>query len=119
MAKGWTVLKTVNDVNFIQTREDKIRNGKRFAKMVKKAEDAKLKDVNKDIERLKKESEDLYWTKFNEEEKLLAAYKEKKVKSKTAIKQAKKIIKDRAEAEKKKTDKKVDEAAATNVEQTV
>ena len=102
MAKGWTVLETVNDRKNPITEEQKKRNRKNFAKAIKNAEDARLKDVDKDLERLKKEGEDLYWTRFNEEEKLLDAYKNKKVKSKEAIKRAKKLIKDRAEAEKKK-----------------
>ena len=102
MAKGWSVLKTVNDVDFTETREDRIRKNKQFARAVKKAEDATLKDPEQDVKRLKKEGEDLYYARVNREEALLDAYKRKVVKSKTAIKEAKRIIKERTEAEKKK-----------------
>ena len=102
MAKGWSVVPTINDVNFTRTKEDKKRSNKRFAKAIKKAEDARLKDPEQDIKRLKKEGEDLYWKKREKEDRLIDAYNKKLLKSKTVIKEAKKIIKDRADAEKKK-----------------
>ena len=105
MAKGWTVLKTVNDENCITTREEKIKRNKNFAKMVKKAEGAVLKDPEQDIKRLKKEGEDLYLAKVGRENQLVEAYNEKRLKSKTAIKEAKRIAKERADAEKKKKEK--------------
>lgn len=118
MAKGWIIVPTRNDINFAETKEEKLRKYKRFAKAIKKAEDAILKDPKQDIERLKKEGEKFYWKKREEEDRLVDAYNKKLLKSKTAIKEAKRIAKERADAEKKKSDKKVDEAAATTVEQT-
>ena len=109
MAKGWTVLKTVNDSNYITTREDRIKSNKRFSKMVAQAEAAVLKDPEQDIKRIKKEGEDLYFAKVGREDQLVEAYKEKRLKSKATIKEAKRIIKERAEAEKRKKEK---EAAA-------
>ena len=102
MAKGWTVLKTVNDSNYITTREDRIKSNKRFSKMVAQAEAAVLKDPEQDIKRIKKEGEDLYLTRMVREDQLVEAYKEKRLKSKATIKEAKRIIKERAEAEKRK-----------------
>ena len=115
MASGFTVKEIMEGFNKLPsiTREESKRKNKRFAKAIKDAESARLKDPKQDIERLKKESENLYFTKVNEEEKLLDAYKRKVVKSKTAVKEAKRIIKERAEAEKKK--KAVAEKTESNV----
>lgn len=118
MAKGWSVVPTVNDIKFARTKEEKKRSNKRFAKAIKNAEAAILKDPKQDLERLKKEGEQLYWKKREEEDRLIDAYNKKLLKSKTAIKEVKRIIKERANTEKKNSDKKVDEAAATTVEQT-
>lgn len=110
MAKGWTVLQTVNSNNYIpNSNAEKIRNNKKFNTMIKKAENAILKDPEQDIKRIKKEGEDLYLAKVGREDQLIEAYKEKRLKSKAIIKEAKRIIKERAEAEKKKKEK---EAAA-------
>jgi len=107
MASGFTVKEIMEGFNKFPsiTREESKRKNKRFAKAIKNAEGARLKDPKQDIERLKKESENLYFTKVNEEEKLLDAYKRKVVKSKTAVKEAKRIIKERADAEKRKQEK--------------
>ena len=98
MAKGWTVLKTVNDVEF--TKEEKQKTNKRFSKMVKQAENEKLKDIEKDVERLKKEGEDLFAKRVAEEDAIVAAYNDKRLKSKALIKKAKKIIQNKKKAEK-------------------
>jgi hypothetical protein len=55
---------------------------------------------------LKRSSEVAYATKMNEEEKLLQAFNDKKVKSKAAIKQALRIKRERAAAEKKAQEQK-------------
>lgn len=51
-------------------------------------------------EDLKKESEDLYYQRRREDEKLLDAYNRKAVKSKAAIRRAEALIKARNEAKK-------------------
>lgn len=102
MAKGWSVVELAHNIYIPETKEEKKRKNKRFAKAIKAAENATLKDPKQDIERLKKEGEDLYYAKVNEEEKLLDAYKRKVVKSEVAIDKAHKILKERAAAEKKR-----------------
>lgn len=53
---------------------------------------------SKSIDELKKEGENLYAKKMAKEDSLLEAYKEKKLKSKALIREAKKIKAQRAKA---------------------
>jgi hypothetical protein len=100
VAKGWVELPRKTELEKI-SREKKLKKDRMFQKAAKVIDKKRLKDIDKDIERMKKDSEDLYFKKKAEEDKLVDAFNDKKVKSKTAIKEAKKIIKERAEAEKK------------------
>ena len=85
MAIGWTTIPTVND----RPKEEKT---------YRLEKDPCRKVVTKDFLGLKKEGEDLYEQAVLEEEKLLTAFKEKKVKSKAAIRKAKSILSKREKA---------------------
>ena len=63
---------------------------------------------SKTLEELKKEGDELFATKQAQDASLLAAYKEKRLKSKEAIKQAKALLKteEKAAAKKAKTSEK-------------
>jgi len=102
MAKGWVELPRKAGTGTDKlTRETKLKKDRAFQKAAKMADKNRLKDIEKDIERMKRNSEDLYFKRKAEEDKLVDAFNDKKVKSKTAIKEAKKIIAERASAEKK------------------
>lgn len=62
--------------------------------------------VRKSEDELKKESETLFNKRIAEEDKLIEAYKAKKVKSKTAMRKARAIIANREAAAKKAREKK-------------
>lgn len=96
MAKGWVTLETVND----RPKETKTHRIKK---------DICRKVEKKTLEQLKKEGDELAEIAKFEEEKLLEAFKAKRVKSKEAIKKAKSII---AAREKKEKKQKVEEVTA-------
>jgi len=103
MAKGWSVVKTVNDVEVKpKTYAEKYRDNRSFQKTMAKTKTLSAED-------LKKESAELYEIKVWQEENLVAAYNDKRIKSKNLAKKARKLI-----ADKKKTSNK----AATEEEQT-
>lgn len=96
MAKGWKNFATINGEEIID-RKTRVRNDKGFENLIKNTKTMSVKE-------LKDEAETLYLQKTWEEDKLITNYNEKKLKSKEAIKQAKKIIKFRAK-EKENTPK--------------
>lgn len=95
MAKEWTSIKTVNSVPAIKeskiSRNDRMRS---FDNLIHNTKPLSAIDMQK-------QSEKFYTQTRAEEDKLLAAFEEKKVKSKEAIKRALRIKKERA-AEKHK-----------------
>lgn len=98
MAKNWTTIYTNADETKV-TKEEITRRMHRFDNTIKS-----MKSPTYD--ELKRSSEIAYAVKLNEEEKLLQAFSEKKVKSKAAIKQALRIKRERAAAEKKEQEQK-------------
>jgi len=94
MAKNWTLIYTNADTT-TETRAEKVRKARKIDNTIRN-----MKSPTAD--QLKRESEFTYEVKTLEEEKLLRAFDEKKVKSKAAIKQALRIKRERAAAEKKK-----------------
>ena len=97
MAKGWRNFATINDLSTKEEkhttfkREEKFRNGIKNIKILS-------------IEDLKKESDELYDKKIAEEDKLLTAFTDKRIRSKEAIKQALKIKKIREKAKNNKSE---------------
>lgn len=96
MAKGWITLETVNskklgagsDPKRFQKMENLIRNTKSLTPF-----------------EMKKESEELYAKKKAEEDSLVAAYQDKRLKSEKAIKEAQRIIKASEKAAEKTSQK--------------
>ena len=88
MAKGWTVVSTINDAVTKTTKEDKKRYNKRYNKY--------LTRPTLSEEDLKNEGERLFEKKVEKEDNLIFAYNNKLLKSKTAIKEARIAIKQRA-----------------------
>lgn len=95
MAKGWTSLITINTApKSAETAAQRRQRDKSFSNLIRNTKSLSVED-------LKKQSDELYAKQRAEEDKLLQAFAEKKVKSKTAIKQALRIKKERAAAEKR------------------
>jgi hypothetical protein len=96
MAKGWTQLNTINDVpKNSKTQQEKNKAATRADNLIRSTPSLKA-------EELKKQGILHFNQKKSEEDALLDAFKEKRLKSKTLIKHAIKIKKEReAEAKKK------------------
>ena len=93
----WTKIVTINDAT-IQTSKSDREVSKTFNKLM-------ATTPKRDIEQLKKHSEDLFDIQQAEDEKLLDAFAKKKVKSKAAIKKALGLSKKRNDAGKDKDKK--------------
>lgn len=93
MAKGWKTIYTNADKT-TESRAEKMRKAHKIDNTIRSMK-------TPTAEQLKRESEFAYEVKTLEEEKLLRAFDEKKIKSKAAIKQALRIKRERAAAEKK------------------
>ena len=98
MAKGWTHFASINEA----TTPDKrtvIKNEQGFSKLIKNTKKLSVLD-------LKKESENLFDKQVAEDDKLLDAFVNKRLKSKAAIKKALKLkkLKKLKNAEEKETD---------------
>lgn len=106
MAKGWTKVKTVNDV------ERKKMTGKDLNDFNMLVKNTKTLTAPQ----LKKQSEELYERQQAEDTKLLDAYEDKRVKSKTAIKRAQ-YLKDKLEKEKEKAEAQSKETKAEVVKE--
>lgn len=94
MAKNWVKVETVNDAPNIETYVEKKRKFSDFNKMIRNTKTKKAHEIMK-------ENEELYEQKVANEDALLAAFEDKKLKSKTLIKQALRIKKERTEAAEK------------------
>ena len=104
MAKGWKTIPTINDT--IATTEKTKTYNKRIKSMMDKVivfDGADEKEIEKKI---KKHQEELYLAQKVEEDKLLDAFTNKKLKSKAAIKRARGLAKRKRDAG-KSTDKTV------------
>jgi len=99
----WTVIPTVNDTTIV-TKET-ISYSKKMKSMMDKVivYDGSQEDIDKKI---KKHQEELYLAQKAEEDKLLDAFTNKKLKSKAAIKRARGLAKRKRDAG-KSTDKTV------------
>ena len=85
MAKGWIVVKTVNDVEVKpKTVSEKYRNSRDYEKLMAKTKKLKWED-------LKKEGEELHALQIAKEENIVNAFNDKRLKSKELIKQARKL----------------------------
>ena len=93
MAKGWEHFSTVNDAR-VETKESKKARAKRTERIMRTTPTLSEED-------LKKASNERYAIKVAQEDSLVVAYDEKRLKSKKLIKQARYIKKMREEAEKK------------------
>ena len=96
MAKNWTTIPTVNDTT--PTKEKTKAYSKRIKVMIDKVpvyEGADEKEIEKKI---KKHQEELYLAQKAEEDKLLDAFTNKKLKSKAAIKRARSLAKRKRDA---------------------
>ena len=102
MAKGWEHFSTVNDAK-VENVETKRTRQKQTAKIMRTT-------PTLSEEELKKASNERYAIKVAKEDSLVAAYDEKKLKSKRLIRQARYIKKTREEAEKKAAEAKAKEA---------
>ena len=103
MPKGWKTIPTINDT--IATKEKTKADNKRIKSMMDKVivYDGSQEDIDKKI---KKHQEELYLAQKAEEDKLLDAFTNKKLKSKAAIKRARGLAKRKRDAG-KSTDKTV------------
>ena len=99
----WKTISTINDTTIKNTRTDR-QNSTNFNKLMKTT-------PTRNVEDLKKHSEDLFEAQKLEDEKLLDAFANKKLKSKAAIKKALGLSKKYNDAGKKK-----DKAANPQVE---
>ena len=99
MAKGWTRISTINDTINAETAAQKQHREQQFATAIHNVKSLSLED-------LKKHSDEVYASIEADKTQLLDAFNEKKLKSKTAIKRALQVKKEREVAEKKKTQKK-------------
>lgn len=88
MSKKWKTIKTINYTPKNLSKEESVKQDQNFAKLIKNTKTLSVKD-------LKTESKALYATKLAEEDKLIEAFDNKKLKSKEAIKRAIYIKKDR------------------------
>ena len=99
MAKGWTRVETVNNASVNEeTSAEKKRRIQNFEKTIRKT--PKLNG-----EEFKKQSDKLFTKKREQEDSLVQAYYEKKLKSAKAIKEAQQILKSREKAREKATAK--------------
>ena len=90
MAKNWIKIDTIYSLkNSPETKEEQRRKSKLFKSMMSKIESLPVSEM-------KKRSVELYNKHKEEENKLLQAYEDKKLKSEKAIKQAIRIKKERA-----------------------
>lgn len=95
MAKGWTHFASINEATTPDKRT-RIHNEQEFSKLIRNTKTLSVLD-------LKKESEKLYDKQVSEEDRLLDAFANKRLKSKAAIKKALKLKKLK-NAEEKETD---------------
>jgi hypothetical protein len=95
MAKGWTRVETVNNalVNK-ETPAEKRRRIQNFEKAIRKTPKLNGDDF-------KKQSDKFFIKKKEQEDSLVQAYKNKKLKSVKAIKEAQQILKSREKAKEK------------------
>ena len=104
MAKGWTLVGTnAMDFGDTKTRRDKIRRQQRFDKAIRNL-------TVRSAEKMEEDAEKSYKERSVENDKLLKAYADKKLKSKAAIKKAKALKK---RADKKEKNDVVTEAVVT------
>lgn len=94
MSKGWTNISTVNDIE-----KTEFKGNKAFEKLMSKT-------PKRDLEQLKEHNESSFEKQKTEEDKLLDAFTNKKLKSKAAIKRAHGLAKRKRDAG-KSTDKTV------------
>ena len=89
MAKGWTTVETIYSLkNSPETRAEKWRKARLFEKM--------MAGPKLSVEEIRKRSVELYNKNKAEEDSLLQAFADKRLKSEKAIKQAIRIKKERA-----------------------
>ena len=86
MSKKWKTIR--NDTSKKSTKEERVRQDRSFANLINNTKTLSVKD-------LKAESKELYAAKIAEEDQLLEALENKKLKSKEALKRAFRIKKDR------------------------
>ena len=86
MSKKWKTIR--NDALKKLTKEERVRQDRSFANLINNTKTLSVKD-------LKAESRELYAAKIAEEDKLLEAFDNKRLKSKSAVRQALRIKKDR------------------------
>lgn len=110
MAKGWTELAPRTK----RTREEILTEQRVKNRVARKADNMIRATKSLSLEELKKLGDLHYEENKAAEDKLLAAFEDKRVKSKIAIKQAIKIKKDRAKAAKKAKAKAEKEVAKTS-----
>lgn len=105
MAKNWTSISTINDIpkstKNLSERNSQNRKNSNMIRNVKSL----------DVDKLKEIGDSHYEEKANYENSLVEAYKNKKLKSKDLIKQARTI-----KAEKDKAARKAEKKEATNTE---
>ena len=95
MAKGWTRVETVNNASVNkETPVEKRRRVQNFKKAIRKTSKLSGEDF-------KKQSDELFTKKKEQEDSLVQAYKDKKLKSTKAIKAAQQILKSREKAKEK------------------
>lgn len=95
MAKNWTRISTVNDIINAETAAQKQHREQAFSNAIKNVK-------TMDLESLKEHSDKIFSEKKAEDESLLEAFDNKKLKSKALIKRALQLKKERDKAEKKK-----------------
>ena len=94
MPKGWVKVETVNNISNEETNVQRNRREKNFSQLIRNTKIRSAVQLNK-------ESDELYAQKVAEEDSLLAAFENKRLKSKKLIKQALRIKKERASAAEK------------------
>lgn len=104
---NWKTIPTINDTTITKTKSDR-QTSTSFNKLMKTT-------PTRDVEQLKKHSEELFDAQKLEDDKLLDAFTNKKLKSKAAIKKALGLAKKRNDAG-KKNDKAVNPQDNTAVE---
>lgn len=87
MSKKWKTIR--NDASKKSTKEERIKQDRGFVNLINNTKTLSVKD-------LKAESKELYAAKIAEEDKLLKAFDNKKLKSGEAVRRALRIKKDRA-----------------------
>ena len=93
MSKEWKHFATINDLSHSLSTKEIARKEKNFNNAIHN-------EKTLSVEKLKKHYEELYEKKLQEENNLLEAFKEKKLKSKTAIKKALILKKEKQQKEK-------------------